>query len=144
MYTFECVYENYFGETVKEAARFQLSRPEIFGIEASKKGGFVAAAEKMKAEHDETEIFANFQNIIALAYGEISPDGRRFVKSPELSKAFLETPIYEQLFDKLISDSDFQMEFLSGIVPKDSKEEVAKALQDYLVKGNVPVEEADS
>ena len=93
MYTKEFVYTNYFGETVKETCRFQLTRPEVMEIATGVKGGFEAAAQRMVESHDEAAMFANFQNIIAKSYGEVSPDGRRFIKSPELSKAFLETPM---------------------------------------------------
>lgn len=132
MYTMDFVYENYFGETVKETCRFQLTRPEVMEITTSVKGGFEAAAQKMVESHDEAAMFNNFQTIIAKSYGEISPDGRRFVKSPELSQGFLQTPMYEQLFDKLISDPVFQCEFITGLVPKDSQAEVGKALADFM------------
>lgn len=132
MYTMDFVYENYFGETVKETCRFQLTRPEVMEIATSVKGGFEAAAQKMVESHDEAAMFNNFQTIIAKSYGEISPDGRRFVKSPELSQGFLQTPMYEQLFDKLISDPAFQREFITGLVPKDSQVEVGKALADFM------------
>lgn len=134
MYTMDFVYTNYFGETVKETCRFQLTRPEVMEIATGVKGGFETAAQRMVESHDEAALFNNFQNIIAKAYGEVSPDGRRFIKSPELSKAFLETPMYEQLFDKLISDAEFQREFIVGLVPKDSQENVGKALADYIAE----------
>lgn len=134
MYTKEFVYTNYFGETVKETCRFQLTRPEVMEIATGVKGGFEAAAQRMVESHDEAAMFANFQNIIAKSYGEVSPDGRRFMKSPELSKAFLETPMYEQLFDELISNPEFQREFIIGLVPKDSQGDVGKALADYIAE----------
>ena len=132
MYTMDFVYTNYFGETVKETCRFQLTRPEVMEIATGVKGGFEAAAQRMVETHDEAALFNNFQNIIAKSYGEVSPDGRRFIKSSELSKAFLETPMYEQLFDKLISDPEFQREFITGLVPKDSQADVGKALADFM------------
>lgn len=134
MYTKEFVYTNYFGETVKETCRFQLTRPEVMEIATGVKGGFEAAAQRMVESHDEAAMFANFQNIIAKSYGEVSPDGRRFMKSPELSKAFLETPMYEQLFDELISNPEFQREFIIGLVPKDSQADVGAALANYLTE----------
>lgn len=134
MYTKEFTYTNYFGETVKETCRFQLTRPEVIEMATSVKGGFEAAAQKMIESHDEGAMFNNLQTLIAKAYGEISPDGRRFMKSEELSKAFLETPMYEQLFDELISDQKFQQEFIIGLVPRDSQADVGKALADYIAE----------
>ena len=140
MYTFECVYENYLGETRKGKAMFQLSKPEIFEIAATLDGGFEAGAAKLIDSHDDAKIFANFQNIVAKAYGEVSQDGNRFVKSPEASKAFMETPIYEKLFDKFISDANFQKTFIESIVPSDSKEAVREALLD-VAKDNSAAQE---
>lgn len=140
MYKYEAIYENYFGETRKETVCFQLSRPEIMGLASELPGGFEAGAQKLIDSHDDRAMFANFQNVIAKSYGEISQDGRRFVKGPELSKAFMETPIYEQIFDKMISDPQFLKEFIAGIVPEDNKEEVANALVEYL-NGQAPAGE---
>ena len=47
MYTKEFVYTNYFGETVKETCRFQLTRPEVTEIATGVKGGFEAAAQRV-------------------------------------------------------------------------------------------------
>lgn len=137
MFKYEAIYENYFGETRQETVCFQLSRPEIMGLAVELPGGFESGASKLIESHDERAMYANFQNVIAKAYGEISQDGRRFVKSPELSKAFMETPIYEQIFDKMISDPEFLKKFISEIVPADNKEEVSNALVEYL-NGQTP------
>ena len=132
MFKYESEYTNYFGETRKKTVYFQLSRPEVLNFATTLPGGFESGAQKLVESHDERAMFANFEKIIALAYGEISQDGDRFVKSPELSKAFMETPIYTQIFDKMISEPEFLKEFIVGVVPDDSKEEVSSAVIDLL------------
>lgn len=132
MYKFETEYTNYFGETRKKTVYFQLSRPEVLGFATTLPGGVTAGAQKLVESHDEFALFNNFEKMIALSYGEISQDGDRFVKSPELSKAFMETPVYQILFDKMITDKDFLTAFIEGVVPEDNKEEVANALVDYI------------
>jgi hypothetical protein len=132
MYVFECTYTNYFGETKPGKAMFQLSKPEIFEIAANLDGGFESAGQKLIDSNDDAAIFSSFTKIIAKAYGEISQDGSRFVKSPEASKAFMETPIYEQLFEKFITDPEFQRKFIAGIVPSDSKEQVLESLTELM------------
>lgn len=139
MFKYECTYTNYFGEERTEAVYFQLSRPEIMEIATSIPGGFEAGAMKMINNHDDAGMFDSYQKVIAKAYGEISDDGRRFVKSPELSKAFMETPIYEKLFDDMLNP-EFQQKFITQICPVDSQEDVASALSDFLAK-NVRTEE---
>lgn len=135
MYTREFVYEDFAGTTRKETARFQLTKAEIMELAYSVKGGFIAAAQRMIDNRDEPAMFKNFKKIIAMAYGEISEDNRRFVKSPELSKAFMETPMYDILFNDMITQPGYLDTFLSEVVPKDQKEAVAGALKDFAENG---------
>lgn len=53
------------------------------------------------------------------AYGEKSPDGKRMIKSAELSEAFAQTEAYSELFMKLATDSKAASEFVNGIIPAD-------------------------
>ena len=58
-----------------------------------------------------------FKDLIARSYGEKSGDGRRLVKSKELSRAFMETPAYDELFMKIATDTNFATDFVSGVMP---------------------------
>lgn len=53
----------------------------------------------------------------ATPYGEKSPDGKRFVKSEELSTAFSQTEAYSQLYMELATDADKAAEFINGVIP---------------------------
>ena len=46
-----------------------------------------------------------------------SPDGKRFIKSEELSTAFSQTEAYSQLFMELATDADAAAKFVNGIIP---------------------------
>ena len=63
------------------------------------------------------------------AYGEKSPDGKRFIKSPELSEAFSQTEAYSELFMELASDSDAASKFVNGIIPADMVKAAEKQQQ---------------
>lgn len=142
MFKFECTYKNYYGEERTETVYFQLSRPEVMEFAVALPGGLEAGAQRLVESHDHAEMFDKFQKLIAKAYGEISQDGRRFIKSPEMSKAFMETPIYEKMFDKMISDPNFVNEFCVGCVPEDAKGDVASSLADFLRSTDTPAIEA--
>ena len=137
MFVKEITYEDYAGNTRTETVRFQLTKAEIMELAYSVKGGFVAAAQKIINDGNEPEMFSNFKKIIAIAYGEVSDDNRRFVKSPELSKAFMETPMYDILFEELTTKEGALNNFIEQLVPKDAKADVTKALQDYATTGNI-------
>ena len=55
--------------------------------------------------------------IILKAYGEKSADGRRFVKSKELSEAFSQTGAYDTLFLELVSDANAAAAFVNAVIP---------------------------
>ena len=57
------------------------------------------------------------KELILKAYGVKSPDGRRFIKSQELSDEFAQTEAYSELFMELAQDAEKAAEFVNGIVP---------------------------
>ena len=62
-----------------------------------------------------------FKQFILDSYGEISTDGRRFMKSPELSKAFSETEAFSILYMKLATDDEYAAKFVNGVIPQPDK-----------------------
>ena len=57
-----------------------------------------------------------FENFIAKSYGVKSEDGRRFMKSEEISRSFMETPAYEVLFEKLVTDDKYAADFVNDVM----------------------------
>lgn len=112
-------YTDYFGEQRTEDFRFHLSQAEC--AERQMKyagGGYAEFLRKIIDAHDAEKIVEYFKQFLLESYGEISPDGRRFMKSPELSKAFSETEAYNILYMKLATDDEFAAEFVKGVLPK--------------------------
>ena len=101
----------------EETFYFNLSKVEVAEMEMSVSGGWVAWVERVVQAQSEPELIAIFKKIVLESYGEKSPDGRQFIKSPELSKAFSETGAFEVLFMELATDSEAAAEFFNGIVP---------------------------
>ena len=62
-------------------------------------------------------IIETFKDIILRAYGEKSPDGRRFIKNQEVRDAFAQTEAYSKLFMEMATDAKAASEFVNGIVP---------------------------
>lgn len=95
---------------------FDLSKPEIVKMQASAKGGYDVQLKSVAAGPNGALIMEFFEDFIKSAYGEKSDDGRRFMKSEELSKAFMETPAYEVLFEKLVTDAEYAAEFTNKVL----------------------------
>ncbi len=111
-------YTDYNGVKRDETFYFNLSKVEVTEIEMSVSGGWVQWVEKIVETQSEPELIAIFKDIIFKAYGEKSPDGRRFIKSEELSKAFSETEAFVELFMELATKADAAAAFFNGIVPE--------------------------
>ena len=94
---------------------FDLSKPEIVKMQASAKGGYDVQLKSMEF----------FENFIKTAYGEKSDDGRRFMKSEEISRGFMETPAYEVLFEKLVTDAGAASEFVNRVMRANGNKQAA-------------------
>lgn len=119
-------YNDYHGEERTEDFYFNLTQSELTEMELSKKGGMVATMEKIISEKDTPKLMQLFKQIISQSYGEKSPDGRKFMKSPEIFEDFEQTLAYDKLFIELATDADKASEFINGIMPThvlDPKEE---------------------
>lgn len=110
-------YIDYNGTERKEDFYFNLSKAEIMEMEMGTTGGMVEMINKIVAAQDAPAIIDVFKKMILKAYGEKSADGKRFIKSKELSVAFSQTEAYSQLFMELATDADAASKFVNGIVP---------------------------
>ena len=105
---------------------FNLSKAEVMEMEMNTSGGLAEMITRIVAAQDQPAIIKIFKDLILKAYGEKSPDGKRFIKSDELSIAFSQTEAYSQLFMELATDAEAASAFVNGIVPADMAKQAAK------------------
>lgn len=110
-------YTDYNGSERTEDFYFNLTKAEIMEMEMSTTGGLTEMINRIVAAQDAPAIIEIFKKLILKAYGEKSPDGKRFIKSEELSTAFSQTEAYSQLFMELATNADEASKFVNGIVP---------------------------
>ena len=96
---------------------FNVTKTELLRMEADKNGAFSTVLEKFVKAKDVSDVLDAVEKFLWKAYGEKTPDGKQFIKSEELSRAFFQSPAYEVLFEKLNSNADFAYNFIMGIVP---------------------------
>ena len=126
MYKKTITYKDYDGVERTEDFFFNLSKAELLEMEMETPGGMKRKLEKIVSEQDLGRLIEAFKDFILRSYGEKSPDGRRFIKSKELTEAFTQTEAYSDLFMLFATDADASSEFLNGIVPADLVDEVEK------------------
>lgn len=113
-------YTDYNGVERTEDHYFNLTKAEIMEMELSTTGGLSEMITRIVAAKDAPAIIKIFKDLILNAYGIKSPDGKRFMKSPEISEEFAQTEAYSILFMKLATDADAAAKFVNGIVPADA------------------------
>ena len=119
-------YEDYFGTTRTEDFYFNLSQTELSDMQMSVDGGFNNKLDQMIKASDRREIYNTFVDIVLAAYGEVSPDGKYFIKKDEngnrLSDKFRQSLAYDALMDEISQSESTIAEFCNGIIPKKIKE----------------------
>lgn len=110
-------YTDYDGNSRKETFYFNLSKAEIAEMELSTSGGLAQMLQKIIDEKDQPKLVAMFKDLILRSIGEKSPDGKRFIKSEEISDSFKQTEAYSELFMELATNADAASAFVNGILP---------------------------
>lgn len=112
-------YVDYNGTERTEDFYFNLTKAEVMEMEMSTTGGLAEMIKRIVAAQDAPAIIQIFKDLILKAYGEKSPDGKRFVKSEQLRSEFEQTEAYSQLFMELATNAEEAANFVNGIVPGD-------------------------
>lgn len=119
-------YKTFDGVELTEDFFFNLTKAELMEMEMSTSGGMTGMINKIVAAQDAPAIIKIFKDLLLKSYGEKSPDGKRFIKSPELSEAFSQTEAYSILFMELATDADAASAFIKGIVPEIDNVDMSK------------------
>lgn len=128
MYTKPIKYTDYNGMERTEEYCFNLSKAELMEMEMSVDGGLAEMIKKISDTQDVPKIIKVFKELILKAYGEKSPDGKRFIKSEELSTAFSQTEAYSELFMELATNAEKAAEFVNNIIPGEMREQAKAAI----------------
>lgn len=129
-------YTDYNDNRRTEEFYFNLTKAEIAEMELSTVGGLTQMLRGMISAQDMPAIVKFVKELILKSYGKKSPDGKRFIKSPEISEEFMQTEAYSILFMELSTDADATSDFVNGIIPADIRaqaEEEMKKEKDKLL-----------
>lgn len=110
----------------EEMFYFNISRAELAMMENSEVGGFRKKLERIVNAQDNVAIMEVLRDIIHKSVGEVSPDGRRFMKSEEFARSFEETEAYSELIVELLGNDEKAAEFINGIMPKEIVAQAAR------------------
>lgn len=119
-------YTDYNGVERTESCYFNITKSEAMEMQFESGGNLTDILQKMVDEKDQVKLGRMFKDLILKTYGIKSDDGKRFMKSEEISKAFEQTPAYDEIYMDLLSHEDHAVAFVKGILPADVAKEIAK------------------
>jgi len=111
-------YTDYDGVEHTEDFYFNLNKAEVMEMNLSANGAYGEYLQRIVEQRDGQKIADEFKRLILKSYGEKSPDGRRFIKSDELSAAFQQTEAYSELYMQLATEENAASKFVEGVLPK--------------------------
>ena len=120
-------YTDFEGNEKTEEFRFALNRSELMEMNFSPSGGMQNMLQKIIDTNDTKKMIEIFKEFITKSYGELSDDGRYFVKVKDghrLADDFMQTAAYDELFMQLATDSDKATDFINGIIPKEMQNQL--------------------
>lgn len=108
----------FFNLTQAELTKWEIENSIISEDGKRAEGGLTDALNAVVATRSGKKIIELFEDIVGRAYGVKSEDGLRFKKTPELFREFQETAVYDAFFVQLVTDTDYALAFIKGILPK--------------------------
>lgn len=117
-------YTDYDGMERTEDFWFNLSKTELTKLDAELPGGVLGVLRKIIDKKDRKALVDFIETLILRSYGEKTLDGKRFVKTPEMTEEFMQTPAYDELFMSILSDTDSQTNFIDGVIPQSMAKEI--------------------
>lgn len=124
-------YTDFNGNKRTEEHCFHLSKAEVVEwLTTSGDYTLDKVLEKLATERNGKEIMSTFKDLIYRSYGKISLDGKRFEKSEEVKKEFMESEAYSEIFMEIISNADAAVKFIAKVLPSDLSDEIEKIMRE--------------
>lgn len=112
-------YSGFDGTEYTEDFWFGLTKADLIEMEVTTPGGMQEYIKQIAQSQDVKAVLEMFKNLILKSYGKKSPDGKRFIRSKEISDEFAQTNAYDVLLMEIFSDENAAAAFVNGILPQD-------------------------
>ena len=109
-------YQGFDGEIIEEDLYFNLTRMDAIELSARYESKDLAAyMDEIVKKKDIVSLYRVLKDIVLLAYGVKSEDGKRFIKNDSVRKEFEESLAFAQLIEDLHETESALSEFVTGI-----------------------------
>lgn len=125
----EIEYTDLEGNQVKEMHYFNINKAELMELLVSEEGGFDEYLKRIAESKDNKQILAELKSIVLMSIGQVSDDGKRFIKNQDIRDAFVETEAYSELLMWFFEDEGKgnAASFINAVVSEGVKKAVAEA-----------------
>lgn len=109
-------YQGFDGEIIEEDLYFNLTRMDAIELSARYESKDLAAyMDEIVKNKDIVSLYRVLKDIVLLAYGVKSEDGKRFIKNETVKNDFEESLAFAQLIEDLHETESALSEFVTGI-----------------------------
>ena len=109
-------YQGFDGEIIEEDLYFNLTRMDAIELSARYESKDLAAyMDEIVNKKDIVSLYRVLKDIVLLAYGVKSEDGKRFIKNETVKNDFEESLAFAQLIEDLHETESALSEFVTGI-----------------------------
>ena len=109
-------YQGFDGEIIEEDLYFNLTRMDAIELSARYESKDLAAyMDEIVKKEDIVSLYRVLKDIVLLAYGVKSEDGKRFIKNETVKNDFEESLAFAQLIEDLHETESALSEFVTGI-----------------------------
>lgn len=130
-------YTDFDGTDRVEDLYFNLSEVELLEMAVLHDRGVEGAAaffRELAESKDPKKIMPAVKNLLVLAYGERSEDGRHFRKSEDITDNFVSSAAYQEMFMQMMSDPDTIKGFFKGALPAKYLQALNELERDHSVE----------
>ena len=120
-------YTDFDGNERTEDFLFNYTEAQIAELEWSKDGGLSSLLAKITKEKDNRQLLEYWKKFVLGAYGIKSPDGKKFLKSKEISDDFEASAAFSDIFMELCTDTQVMSDFVNAVVPRSVRASEEKA-----------------
>ena len=122
-------YTDFDGNERTETFLFNMTEPEVLEwISTDGDYTFDKVLAEAQKKGNARQMMGAVKDIIERSYGEKSLDGRKFVKTKEITEDFVSTNAYAVLYMELLSDEEAMLNFLLGVIPSNMYENLKKSV----------------
>lgn len=109
-------YEGFDGEIIEEDLYFNLTRMDLIELNDRYDSKDMAAyMDKIVKEKNIKELYRVLKDIVLMAYGVKSEDGKRFIKNQTVKDEFTESLAFAQLIEDFHETETAMSDFVTGI-----------------------------